>query len=114
MSVNIISVYVGRPSGPAGPRPAAPGPAPRPPGAGGVPRAGGGGGGASDGGGTRPRAPKIAALSPGFTAFRLSITTIIGLAFPAAIRLSRIRSTWPWRYQPVSSSPHPCSRYNTG
>ena len=58
----------------------------------------------------QPTAANNVALSPGFTALRLSMTTIIGLARPAAIRLSRIRSTCPCRYQPVSSSPHPCSR----
>ena len=37
-----------------------------------------------------PRAKYSAALSPGFTALRLSITTIIGRAFFSAIRLSMI------------------------
>ena len=74
----------------------------------------GGGGGVSLGGGTSPRAAKMAALSPGLAAFRLSITISIGLALPAAIRLSMMESTWPCVYQPVSSSPQPWRRYRTG
>jgi len=42
-----------------------------------------------------PRAKYKAALSPGFTAFRLSMTMIMGLAFFSAIRLSMITSTCP-------------------
>ena len=63
--------------------PPRPGPAARPAGA----PAGGAGGAPGVGGGvgtawvSEPRAKYSAALSPGFTAFRLSITTIIGRAF---------------------------------
>jgi hypothetical protein len=42
-----------------------------------------------------PRAKYNAALSPGFTAFKLSMTMIMGLAFFSAIKLSMITSTWP-------------------
>src|SRR5579875_1307694 len=48
--------------------------------------------------------------SPGFTAFKLSMTMIMGLAFPAAIRLSRMKPTRPCLAQPASSSPHPLTR----
>ncbi len=56
----------------------------------------------------------LVALSPGLTALRLSMTIIIGLAFFSAIRLSMISPALPWLPQPVSSSPPPCWRYNTG
>ena len=60
-------------------------PAPRAPTA---PRAAGGAAGRSLGSGTRPREANVLALSPGLTAFRLSMTMIIGFAFLSAIRLS--------------------------
>ena len=57
-----------------------------------------------------PRAANSDASSPGFTAFKLSITTIMGLALFAAIRLSMMKSMWPWVCHPCSFSPQPCSR----
>ena len=44
----------------------------------------------------------------------LGMTTIIGAAFPSAIRLSRRRFGWAKRCHSVSSPPMPCSRYSTG
>src|SRR5579871_5351347 len=42
------------------------------------------------------------------------ITTIIGLALPSAMRLSRIRLACPVVIQPASVSPAPCRRYIAG
>ena len=47
-------------------------------------------------------------------ALPFGITTIIGLALPSAIRLSRMKLARPCQPQPVWSSPAPCSRYKTG
>lgn len=44
----------------------------------------------------------------------LSITTIMGLALPSAIRLSMMKFILPWLAQLVSFSPIPCCRYSTG
>jgi hypothetical protein len=54
-----------------------------------------GGGGVATACVSVPRAAYSAALSPGLTAFRLSMTMIIGFALFAAIRLSIMTSTCP-------------------
>jgi hypothetical protein len=42
------------------------------------------------------------------------ITTIIGLALPCAIRLSKITFACPTAVHPLASSLNPCKRYSTG
>ena len=49
-----------------------------------------------------------------FCARPLGMTTIIGTAFPSAIRLSRRTFGLAKRCHSVSSPPMPCSRYRTG
>src|SRR5580692_3650495 len=82
-SVSIISVKV-TPVKLASPPPGGPGALPGP-----------GGAGSVRGAGASPRPAKIDPPSPGFTAFRLSMTAIIGFAAPAAMGLSMMKSTWP-------------------
>ena len=54
--------------------------------------------------------PGAAAATAGRGRLPLGITTIIGFAFLAAIRLSRMNPARPIVLQPESSSPPPCSR----
>jgi hypothetical protein len=46
--------------------------------------------------------------------YAFGITTIMGLALPAAIKLSMITLALPIVGQASSSPPLPCSRYSTG
>jgi len=54
------------------------------------------------------------ARAPGFNTELFSMTTIIGRAFPAAIRLSMMLSMRPCVTHPRSSSPPPSCKYSTG
>jgi hypothetical protein len=57
---------------------------------------------------------RIVVLTPGSRTLPFGITTIIGFAFPAASRLSRMNPARPIVLQPESSSPPPWIRYSTG